>query len=124
MADALNFIGFSTINKKKPPYTLTDFELVKTDLLNHFNTRKGERVMLPEFGTIIYNLLMDPLDDMTRELIVEDATRIIEEEPRVKLNTMKLSEINSAVLLEAQVTYLPLGITEELAIQFDIDSQE
>jgi phage baseplate assembly protein W len=124
MADALNFIGFSTINKKKPPYTLTDFELVKTDLLNHFSTRKGERVMLPEFGTIIYNLLMDPLDDMTRELIVEDATRIIEEEPRVKLNTMKLSEINSAVLLEAQVTYLPLGITEELAIQFDIDSQE
>ena len=124
MADALNFIGFSTINKKKPPYTLTDFELVKTDLLNHFNTRKGERVMLPEFGTIIYNLLMDPLDDMTRELIVEDATRIIEEEPRVKLNTMKLSEINSAVLLEAQLTYLPSGITEDLAIQFDIDSQE
>ena len=124
MADALNFIGFSTINKKKPPYTLTDFELVKIDLLNHFNTRKGERVMLPEFGTIIYNLLMDPLDDTTKNLIMEDATRIIDEEPRVKLDTMKLSEINSAVLLEAQVTYLPLGITEELAIQFDIDSQE
>ena len=124
MANAPNFIGFSTINKKKPPYTLTDFELVKVDLLNHFNTRKGERVMLPEFGTIIYNLLMDPLDDTTKNLIMEDATRIIDEEPRVQLDTMKLSELNSVVLLETQLTYLPNGVTEELAIQFDIDAQE
>jgi phage baseplate assembly protein W len=124
MANTPNFIGFSTINKKKPPYTLTDFELVKVDLLNHFNTRKGERVMLPEFGTIIYNLLMDPLDDTTKDLIMEDATRIIDEEPRVQLDTMKLSELNSVVLLETQLTYLPNGVTEELAIQFDIDAQE
>ena len=124
MADALNFIGFSTINKKKPPYTLTDFELVKTDLLNHFSTRKGERVMLPEFGTIIYDLLMDPLDETTKELIIEDATQILNGEPRVKLDSMILVEHNSAILLETQLTYLPSGITEDLAIQFDIDSQE
>ena len=124
MANAPNFIGFSTINKKKPPYTLTDFELVKTDLLNHFSTRKGERVMLPGFGTIIYDLLMDPLDNTTKDLIMEDATRIIEAEPRVKIDSIKLSEHDSTILLETQLTYLPLGITEDLAIQFDIDSQE
>ena len=124
MANAPNFIGFSTINKKKPPYTLTDFELVKTDLLNHFSTRKGERVMLPGFGTIIYDLLMDPLDDTTRELIIEDATRVIEQEPRVKIDSIKLSEHDSTILVETQLTYLPNGVTEELAIQFDIDSQE
>ena len=124
MANAPTFIGFSTVNKKKPPYTLTDFELVKTDLLNHFSTRKGERVMLPEFGTIIYDLLMDPLDETTKELIIEDATQILNGEPRVKLDSMTLVEHNSAILLETQLTYLPSGITEDLAIQFDIDSQE
>ena len=124
MANSPNFIGFSTIDKVKPPYTLTDFDLVKVDLLNHFNTRKGERVMLPRFGTIIYDLLMDPLDDVTRRLILEDATRIIAEEPRVRLDDINLSERNSAVLIEVQLTYLPDGITDELAIQFDIDSQE
>jgi phage baseplate assembly protein W len=124
MANSPSFIGFSTINKKKPPYTLTDFELVKTDLLNHFSTRKGERVMLPGFGTIIYDLLMDPLDNTTKDLIIEDATRIIEAEPRVKIDSIKLSEHDSTILLETQLTYLPLGITEDLAIQFDIDSQE
>ena len=124
MANSPSFIGFSTINKEKPPYTLTDFDLVKRDLLNHFNTRKGERMMLPTFGTIIYDLLMDPLDETTKELIIEDATRVIEEEPRVKLDDIQLSEMNSAILVEAQLTYLPNGITEDLAIQFDIDAQE
>ena len=124
MANSPSFIGFSTLNKKKPPYTLTDFELVKTDLLNHFSTRLGERVMLPGFGTIIYDLLMDPLDDTTRELIIEDATRVIEEEPRVKIDSIKLTEQDSTILLETQLIYLPSGITESLAIQFDIDSQE
>jgi len=124
MANKPNFIGLSTINKQKPPYTLVDFDLVKRDLLNHFNTRKGERVMLPEYGTIIYDLLMDPLDTATKSLILEDATRVIEEEPRVTLDSIELTDLESAVLVEAQVTYLPSGITEELAIQFDIDAQE
>jgi phage baseplate assembly protein W len=124
MANKPNFIGLSTINKQKPPYTLADFDLVKRDLLNHFNTRKGERVMLPEYGTIIYELLMDPLDTVTKSLILEDATRVIEEEPRVTLDSIELTELERSILVEAQVTYLPSGITEELAIQFDIDAQE
>jgi len=124
MANKPNFIGLSTINKQKPPYTLADFDLVKQDLLNHFNTRKGERVMLPEYGTIIYELLMDPLDTVTKSLILEDATRVIEEEPRVTLDSIELTELERSILVEAQVTYLPSGITEELAIQFDIDAQE
>ena len=124
MANSPNFIGFSTIDKVKPPYTLTDFDLVKVDLLNHFNTRKGERVMLPRFGTIIYDLLMDPLDDITKDLIIEDATRIIEEEPRVSMDTMNLSENNQVILLETQLTYLPTGVTSDIAIQFDIEAQE
>ena len=124
MANTPNFIGFSTIDKRKPPFTMTDFELVKRDLLNHFNTRKGERMMLPLFGTIIYDLLMDPLDDITKELIIEDATRIIEEEPRVSMDTMKLSENNQVILLETQLTYLPTGVTSDIAVQFDIEAQE
>jgi len=124
MANAPNFIGFSTIDKKKPPYTLTDYDLVKTDLLNHFSTRKGERVMLPEFGTIIYDLLMEPFDERTRELIISDATTIIAAEPRVSLNDMRVIEGEHTIQVEIQLTYLPTGITEELAIQFDIDSQE
>lgn len=124
MANAANFIGFSTVNRQKPSFTLTDFELVKADLLNHFSTRLGERVMLPKFGTIIYDLLMEPFDESTRELITSDATNVIASDPRVRLDDMRVIEGEHTIQLEMQLTYLPTGITEELAIQFDIDSQE
>jgi len=119
-----SFIGFSTVGRIKPPYTLIDFDLVKVDLLNHFNTRKGERVMLPEFGTIIYDLLMDPLDDMTKDLIREDVIRIIKSDPRVEMVDLIMTELDRVILLEVELLYLPNGVTETIAIQFDIELQE
>ncbi len=119
-----SFIGFSTAGRIKPPYTLIDFDLVKVDLLNHFNTRKGERVMLPEFGTIIYDLLMDPLDDMTKDLIREDVIRIIKSDPRVEMVDLIMTELDRVILLEVELLYLPNGVTETIAIQFNIELQE
>ena len=119
-----SFIGFSTAGRIKPPYTLIDFDLVKVDLLNHFNTRKGERVMLPEFGTIIYDLLMDPLDDMTKDLLREDVIRIIKSDPRVEMVDLIITELEHVILLEVELLYLPNGVTETIAIQFDIELQE
>ena len=119
-----SFIGFSTVGRIKPPYTLIDFDLVKVDLLNHFNTRKGERVMLPEFGTVIYDLLMDPLDDMTKDLIREDVIRIIKSDPRVEMVDLIMTELDRVILLEVELLYLPNGVTETIAIQFDIELQE
>ncbi len=98
--------------------------LVKVDLLNHFNTRKGERVMLPEFGTVIYDLLMDPLDDMTKDLIREDVIRIIKSDPRVEMVDLTVTELEHVILLEVELLYLPNGVTETIAIQFDIELQE
>ena len=119
-----SFIGFSTAGRIKPPYTLIDFDLVKVDLLNHFNTRKGERVMLPEFGTIIYDLLMDPLDDMTKDLLREDVIRIIKSDPRVEMVDLIMTELDRVILLEVELLYLPNGVTETIAIQFNIELQE
>ena len=67
-----SFIGFNTVGRLFPPFKLTDVDLVKRDLLNHFNTRRGERVMNPEFGTIIYDLLMDPQDPQTRNALLQE----------------------------------------------------
>ena len=51
---AITYKGFSTNNRSKK-FRVTDFELVKQDLINHFNIRKGEKLMNPNFGTIIWN---------------------------------------------------------------------
>ena len=65
------FRGFSTVDNIRAPYSLYDDDLVKRDLLNEFQTRKGERLMRPDFGSIIHDLLMEPEDTFT-ETEIED----------------------------------------------------
>ncbi len=121
MASNYFFRGLTTVNRNKPPYSAVNFELVKVDLLNHFNTRLGERVMLPNFGSRIYDLLMDPLDDQTREEIRNDVIRIIDADPRVILNDMQLTENEHGIILELQLMYAPTGDVEEINVQFETE---
>ena len=63
--------GFSTISPDAENFALFDFDLIKQDLLNHFNIRQGERLMNPKFGTIIWDLLFEPLTEDIKFLITE-----------------------------------------------------
>jgi len=58
--------GFSTLNRRNN-FRVSDYDLVRQDLFNHFNIRKGEKLMNPNFGTIIWNMLFDPLTSETKK---------------------------------------------------------
>ena len=45
--------GYNTVDNQTTKTRLEDEELIKRDLINHFNIRKGEKLMRPDFGTII-----------------------------------------------------------------------
>ena len=53
--------GFSTVSLDTENFSLYDLDLIKQDLINHFYVRQGERLMNPTFGTIIWDLLFEPL---------------------------------------------------------------
>lgn len=112
------FIGFSTVNKLSAPYTLTDVDLVKRDLLNELETRLGERVMKPEFGTIIYDLLMEPSDDITNDAIESDVIRIIEKDPRVRITEVTVTNELDFIAVEVSLLYVPQGLSESLYISY------
>ena len=116
------FRGFNTIGRKGPPYTLIDADLVKRDLLNEFYTRLGERVMLPDFGTIIFDLLMEPGDSQTTENIKDDAIRIISKEPRVKLSNIEVVEDVKTVILNIEIIYAPYNLTDTLYVTYQRDA--
>jgi phage baseplate assembly protein W len=99
------FIGFSTDNKQKPPYTLTDLDLVKQDLLNHFLTRKGERVMRPNFGSIIHDVLMEPFDNLTKQDIEDECLNIVGNDPRVDLISTKVENSDHFLKVELYLQY-------------------
>ena len=76
------FIGFSSNYKTEVLY---DIDLIKKDLLNHFKTKKGERVMNAEYGFIGHDYLFEVMTTTARDNILNDAKRIISGDPRVSL---------------------------------------
>jgi phage baseplate assembly protein W len=110
--------GFSTVYSSSNNKVYDD-ELVKQDLLNHFNIRKGEKVMDPDFGTIIWDALYEPLTDGLKEEIEADIRSILAAEPRITPIAVEIAERDFGILLEITVTYNRTNQTENMRITFD-----
>jgi phage baseplate assembly protein W len=110
--------GFSTIEKTKN-FRITDFELVKRDLINHFNIRKGEKLMNPNFGTIIWDMIFEPLDEEAKTLIIQDIQRIIANDPRVVAENVVVTAYDRGVQIEIQLIYVNRNQRDVLNLQFD-----
>lgn len=115
---ATKFVGFSTVDKLQPSYTLTNIELVKQNIMNSFMTRRGERVMEPELGSIIWEIIMEPLDEISKDAIRDDVIRIINQEPRATLVSTNIIEQPNGIILEVTINYMNIT-TEQLALRFE-----
>jgi phage baseplate assembly protein W len=113
------FRGYSTVGTTFLKPVRYDMDLAKQDLLNHFNTRKGERVMMPTFGSIVWEMLFEPLDDATIALIEADVRSIINNDPRWAFESVTVSEGPNALNLEVVVTYRPSDETVTLPLTYD-----
>ena len=110
--------GFSTIGKVRAPYTLIDGELIKTDLLNELKTRRGERVMRPTFGTTVYDILMNPLDDFLIEEVREEVRRVIEKDPRVEIDEIFTQTLDHLIRVQVQLRFLPTLDEDRLFLEY------
>ena len=111
--------GFSSLDDTTSNTKLYDFELVKQDLLNHFRTKKGERVMNPQFGSIIWDLIMEPMTDAVREALSADINRICNSDPRVVPTNIQLIEYENGYLLELTLLMVGTDQSENMRIAFD-----
>lgn len=111
--------GFSTINSNSENYSLYDFYLIQQDILNHFNTRQGERLMNPEFGCVIWDFLYEQLTADVQGQIVENVNRIINYDPRVQASQVMVTSYQSGIQLECILTYLPYNVSQAMQIRFD-----
>lgn len=113
------FKGFSTVSLDTEHYNLYDFDLIKQDLLNHFHIRQGERLMQPEFGTIIWDLLFDPMTDDIKNLILNDITTIVNYDPRISASSVNVSTYETGIQIECKLTFNPYNISQALKLRFD-----
>jgi len=111
--------GFSTVSADSESYTLYDLALIKQDILNHFHVRQGERLMNPEFGTIIWDLLFEPLTEELKSAITKNVEDIINYDPRVRADQIILTTYESGIQIDCTLTYMPYNIQERLQFTFD-----
>lgn len=111
--------GFSTVDPSRSDSRLYDYELLKQDLFNQFNVRKNERVMSPTFGTIIWDLLFEPLTDSVKSQIIDDVTRIVSSDSRIQTLSVNISERDFGILLEITLLFIGSNQSENLKLSFN-----
>lgn len=111
--------GFSSVSTESENFNLFDLQLIRQDLINHFHVRQGERLMNPKFGTIIWDVLFEPLTEELKQLITANVTDIVNFDPRIVADNVVVSQYESGIQIECQLTYLPYNVSQGMRLKFD-----
>ena len=96
------YYGYNTIGANKK-FTLTDFDLIKRDLLNALLIKQGELPGRPEIGTEIWNYVFDGITDVNLKRIESSMRETIQRDPRVSVQDMKFYNRDNGLLMEIEV---------------------
>lgn len=117
-----SYRGISTVNPTTKDWKLRNIDLIKQDIVNHFHIRLGEKLENPTFGTIVWDVLFEPLTDALKEAIVKNVNTIINYDPRVQAQDIVVDSYENGIQIYAELTYLEYNITEQLRFTFDKDN--
>jgi len=119
---AQTFIGFNT-QKQYKKFTLTDFELIKRDLLNAFNIRQGQLPGRPAYGTSLWDFLFEnQLEDLQTNIVTE-IQRVAGGDPRIYISDTQVYPQENGILLEIELAVVPSTDAERLSIFFDLEQR-
>lgn len=120
--------GFSTHNYSSlgGTFSLTDIDLVNLDILSHIYTERGERVMMPTFGTSIPTSAHEPLTQQLIENIRDDLETVFNYDPRVEKIRLVLTPFydSNSLVASATLRYIELNVIQDLNFVINIDMGE
>jgi phage baseplate assembly protein W len=74
--------------------------------------------MRPNYGSSIWDLLMNPEDTLTRTEIEEDVKRIIDADPRVRHVETIMFYADQALRIEVTIQYIETGDQDALYLEY------
>ena len=111
--------GFSTLEGDFSSSRLEDTELIKRGLLNSFAIRKGEKVGNPGYGSSVLDLVMEPLTEEVKNMLLAEVTATIALDPRVSLQQLVIDEYANGLQAQINLIYVQTNKSESLVINFD-----
>lgn len=115
------FIGFNTIGQNKK-FTLTDFDLVKRDLLNALNIQQGQLPGRPQYGTTIWSFIFENQTVEVEQNIVKEIERVVRSDPRVNVIDVVFFPLINGMRIEISVQIVTSTTVETLSVLFDEQS--
>jgi phage baseplate assembly protein W len=116
------FIGFNTVDQFKK-FTLTDFELIKRDLINALNIRQGELPGRPGYGTIIWSYVFENQSSTMQENIKAEIQRVAGGDPRLSISNTEVFPQDNGLRVELTVQTVGSYTAERLALFFNEESR-
>lgn len=81
-------------------------KLLEGNIKQILGTRRGERVMLPRFGTRLLEYIHDPIDDTTAQFLRVEITDALKEwEPRIIVSRVEITQRPEEYLVRVRVVY-------------------
>lgn len=117
------YYGYSSIGQHKK-FSLTDYELVKRDVLNSLMIKQGEKLGNPGYGTNVWGIIFEPQTAETLQELEYEMRRTVEQDPRVKVDELQVFPQENGVLIELSVTVLPTTEKQRLEFFFNQATQQ
>ena len=75
--------------------------------------------MNPDFGTIIWNIIHEPLTEDLKAVIITDIKKIAAYDPRVSIDNVVITEYSQGIQVELQLRYVQTNQINVMELQFD-----
>jgi hypothetical protein len=112
--------GFSTVSStSQKKFILTDNAIIKQDLINSLMTRRGQRVMQPNFGCIVWEKMFENLSNSDIEDVANNITQIINSDPRVALLSVDVTPSSNTITITIVIQYTGTNQVEQIILNYD-----
>lgn len=116
------FVGVSSVDQRTGTCTLQNRGFAARDLLNHFHTRRGERLGDPDFGSVFPELLFQPLVQGVINEADDDIRRVVGFDPRRELPDYQLAPGDKSITAAMQLRCIPDLSEDKLVPQYEEDT--
>jgi len=117
--------GYSSHNYvQNRTFLLTDIDIVKRDLMNHIHTRKGSRRMMPEYGTIIPEVVFELITPELLDAIRQDLDVVFDADPRVKPVRIQLTPYDdqNTIYVSAELLFIEVNTVDNLEFNITVET--
>jgi phage baseplate assembly protein W len=111
------------VQRSGKKFRTVDEQLVIQDLINAFNIVQGQKPGRPDYGTTLWSFIFEPNTIDVRKDLEHEIARIVQSDPRIILNTLQTTNMESGILIELELAITPFNNPTQLAVLFDQGTQ-